>query len=92
MSRIDVVARHPELLEAWKNVAEEFDVFFGLENMHHALWKPALGAKRFFELYLRDVAAIGAQPRRPQEALGLAGRRAALSRPDVDLAVEADVA
>jgi radical SAM superfamily enzyme YgiQ (UPF0313 family) len=30
-SRVDVVARHPELLEAWKPIAREFDVFFGLE-------------------------------------------------------------
>ncbi|MGE0448062.1 MAG: radical SAM protein [Vicinamibacterales bacterium] len=30
-SRVDVVARHPELLEAWKPIAREFDIFFGLE-------------------------------------------------------------
>jgi hopanoid C-3 methylase len=30
-SRVDLVARHPELLEAWKPFAREFDVFFGLE-------------------------------------------------------------
>jgi radical SAM superfamily enzyme YgiQ (UPF0313 family) len=30
-SRVDLVARHPELLEAWKPVAHEFDIFFGLE-------------------------------------------------------------
>jgi radical SAM superfamily enzyme YgiQ (UPF0313 family) len=30
-SRVDLVARHPELLEAWKPVAREFDIFFGLE-------------------------------------------------------------
>ncbi|MFN8058751.1 MAG: radical SAM protein [Vicinamibacterales bacterium] len=30
-SRVDVVARHPELLEAWRPIAREFDVFFGLE-------------------------------------------------------------
>ena len=30
-SRVDIVARHPELLEAWKPIAREFDVFFGLE-------------------------------------------------------------
>jgi radical SAM superfamily enzyme YgiQ (UPF0313 family) len=30
-SRVDVVARHPELLEAWRPVAREFDIFFGLE-------------------------------------------------------------
>jgi radical SAM superfamily enzyme YgiQ (UPF0313 family) len=30
-SRTDLVARHPELLEAWKPIAEIFDIFFGLE-------------------------------------------------------------
>jgi len=30
-SRVDVVAHHPELLEAWRPVAREFDIFFGLE-------------------------------------------------------------
>jgi radical SAM superfamily enzyme YgiQ (UPF0313 family) len=30
-SRVDVVARHPELLEAWRPVAEDIDIFFGLE-------------------------------------------------------------
>lgn len=30
-SRTDVVARHPELLEAWRPLAHEFDIFFGLE-------------------------------------------------------------
>jgi radical SAM superfamily enzyme YgiQ (UPF0313 family) len=30
-SRVDLVARHPELLEAWRSVAREFDIFFGLE-------------------------------------------------------------
>ncbi len=30
-SRVDLVARHPELLEAWKPFAREFDIFFGLE-------------------------------------------------------------
>ena len=30
-TRVDVVARHPELLEAWRSVAREFDIFFGLE-------------------------------------------------------------
>lgn len=30
-SRVDLVARNPELLEAWKPVASEFDIFFGLE-------------------------------------------------------------
>jgi hopanoid C-3 methylase len=30
-SRVDTVARHPELLEAWRPVARDFDVFFGLE-------------------------------------------------------------
>ena len=30
-SRVDTVARHPELLEAWRPFAREFDVFFGLE-------------------------------------------------------------
>jgi radical SAM superfamily enzyme YgiQ (UPF0313 family) len=28
---VDLVARHPELLEAWKPFAREFDIFFGLE-------------------------------------------------------------
>jgi radical SAM superfamily enzyme YgiQ (UPF0313 family) len=30
-SRVDVVAAHPELLEAWRPLAAEFDIFFGLE-------------------------------------------------------------
>ena len=30
-SRVDLVARHPELLEAWRPLAREFDIFFGLE-------------------------------------------------------------
>ena len=30
-SRVDVVARHAALLEAWRPLAEHFDVFFGLE-------------------------------------------------------------
>lgn len=30
-SRVDLVASHPELLEAWRPLAREFDVFFGLE-------------------------------------------------------------
>ena len=30
-SRVDLVARHPELLEAWRPLAQDFDIFFGLE-------------------------------------------------------------
>jgi radical SAM superfamily enzyme YgiQ (UPF0313 family) len=30
-SRTDLVARHPELLEAWRPIAQDFDIFFGLE-------------------------------------------------------------
>lgn len=30
-SRTDLVARHPELLEEWRPLAQDFDVFFGLE-------------------------------------------------------------
>jgi hopanoid C-3 methylase len=30
-SRVDTVARNPELLEAWRPLAREFDIFFGLE-------------------------------------------------------------
>jgi radical SAM superfamily enzyme YgiQ (UPF0313 family) len=30
-SRTDLVARNPELLEAWKPIAQDFDIFFGLE-------------------------------------------------------------
>ena len=30
-SRVDLVARHPELLEAWRPIAKDFDIFFGLE-------------------------------------------------------------
>jgi radical SAM superfamily enzyme YgiQ (UPF0313 family) len=30
-SRVDIVANHPELLEAWRPLADEFDIFFGLE-------------------------------------------------------------
>jgi radical SAM superfamily enzyme YgiQ (UPF0313 family) len=30
-SRVDLVARHADLLEAWRPIAREFDIFFGLE-------------------------------------------------------------
>ena len=30
-SRVDLVARHPTLLEAWRPIAKDFDIFFGLE-------------------------------------------------------------
>jgi radical SAM superfamily enzyme YgiQ (UPF0313 family) len=30
-SRTDLVAMHPELLEAWRSIAQDFDIFFGLE-------------------------------------------------------------
>jgi radical SAM superfamily enzyme YgiQ (UPF0313 family) len=30
-SRVDTVARNPELLEAWRPIAQDFDIFFGLE-------------------------------------------------------------
>ncbi len=30
-SRVDLVARHADLLEAWKPIAQDFDIFFGLE-------------------------------------------------------------
>jgi radical SAM superfamily enzyme YgiQ (UPF0313 family) len=30
-SRTDLVSRHPELLEAWRPLARDFDIFFGLE-------------------------------------------------------------
>ena len=30
-SRVDLVARHPDLLEAWRPLARQFDIFFGLE-------------------------------------------------------------
>jgi radical SAM superfamily enzyme YgiQ (UPF0313 family) len=30
-SRTDLVARHPELLAAWRPLAQDFDIFFGLE-------------------------------------------------------------
>jgi radical SAM superfamily enzyme YgiQ (UPF0313 family) len=36
-SRVDTVANHPELLEAWRPFAKDFDIFFGLEaatNQH----------------------------------------------------------
>ncbi len=35
-SRVDTVARHPELLEAWRPLAREFDIFFGLEAATNA--------------------------------------------------------
>jgi len=31
-SRTDLVAAHPELLEAWRPFSKEFDIFFGLES------------------------------------------------------------
>jgi hopanoid C-3 methylase len=30
-SRTDLAASHPELLEAWRPIAQDFDIFFGLE-------------------------------------------------------------
>jgi radical SAM superfamily enzyme YgiQ (UPF0313 family) len=30
-SRADLVSRHPHLLEAWRSVAQDFDIFLGLE-------------------------------------------------------------
>jgi radical SAM superfamily enzyme YgiQ (UPF0313 family) len=30
-TRTDIVCRHPELLEAWRPIAKDFDIFFGLE-------------------------------------------------------------
>jgi len=30
-SRTDLVGRHPDLLEAWRPLAKDFDIFFGLE-------------------------------------------------------------
>ena len=30
-TRTDLVCRHPELLEAWRPIAQDFDIFFGLE-------------------------------------------------------------
>ena len=30
-SRVDLVARHADLLEAWRPIARQFDIFFGLE-------------------------------------------------------------
>jgi radical SAM superfamily enzyme YgiQ (UPF0313 family) len=30
-SRTDLVAAHPELVEAWRPIAQDFDIFFGLE-------------------------------------------------------------
>jgi hopanoid C-3 methylase len=30
-SRTDIVANHPELIEAWRPIAQDFDIFFGLE-------------------------------------------------------------
>ncbi len=30
-TRTDIVCRHPELLEAWRPLAKDFDIFFGLE-------------------------------------------------------------
>ena len=30
-TRTDLVAPHPELLEAWRPLAQDFDIFFGLE-------------------------------------------------------------
>jgi radical SAM superfamily enzyme YgiQ (UPF0313 family) len=31
-TRTDLVCRHPELLEAWRPLAKDFDIFFGLES------------------------------------------------------------
>jgi radical SAM superfamily enzyme YgiQ (UPF0313 family) len=31
-TRTDIVCRHPNLLEAWRPIAKDFDIFFGLES------------------------------------------------------------
>jgi len=31
-TRTDLVVRHPELLEAWRPIAQDFDIFFGFES------------------------------------------------------------
>lgn len=31
-TRTDLAARHPELLEAWRSIAQDFDIFFGFES------------------------------------------------------------
>jgi radical SAM superfamily enzyme YgiQ (UPF0313 family) len=35
-ARLDTAARNPELLEAWRPLAEQFDIFFGFETPHDA--------------------------------------------------------
>ena len=35
-SRVDLVARHADLLAAWRPIADEFDIFFGLEAATNA--------------------------------------------------------
>lgn len=35
-TRTDIVARQPELLEVWRPLAQDFDIFFGFEAAHDA--------------------------------------------------------
>jgi len=48
-SRVDLVGQHPELLEAWRPLARDFDIFFGLEAATdeglHGLMKDATVAE-----------------------------------------------
>ena len=43
-------------------------------DMHHLLWEPALGAGALLRAVLRDLAAVGAEPARPQEPVAVAAR------------------
>ena len=58
-SRTDLVARHPELLEAWRPLAKDFDIFFGLEAAtDEGLERPAQGCDR-----RRDGSGVGRRAR-----------------------------
>ena len=58
-SRTDVVASNPELLEAWRPLAKDFDIFFGLE----AATDRALGRVRK-DLAVRETLDAAAVARR----------------------------
>ena len=72
-SRVDLVARHPDLLEAWRPIAREFDIFFGLEAATdeglHGLMKDA------------TVDHTRRGPRRTSRSCGRSSSSTSCSRP-----------
>jgi len=58
-TRTDIVCRSPQLLEAWRPIAKDFDIFFGLEAASDdALLTTVLGADAAAKLDLFDRAQL----------------------------------